>query len=510
MATTRKKKTTEAGVEQLEQLDKAANPMNPMDTPERFKMSSIGYSGLRLFDGVVQTELVDDLKFPKCNETYRKMLLHPSINAPINLHKQMAGKATYRVLEPKDATQEEKRLTAIVSDMLFKDMEHGFDDFIADAMTMLDYGFAPIEKVYRQRTTSSGSLYNDGLIGIRKLGLRNQLSIEKFLFDADGETVIGVKQDLTLLSDPYNRFTNKSKTTVNIPRSKFMLITAGDNRQNPFGTSPLRNVYISWKYLQAIEELEASGVSKDLQGLPILSVPAEYMSAEASPEKKQAYMNFQNLVRNIQMNSQSGVVLPMIYDPETRQPMFKLELLSNSGRKVYDTEKIKEYYRAMIFIGLSADVLLQGVTSTGSHNVGMIKNSLTAQAVEAYIKRIVDVVNKDLIRSIYERNGWDASRACMLDYEGFHDLDAETYFKSIQRVSAVGMLPKTLDVINANLRMLGIDELDSDTTQEELEEMLTPETSRSGDGLTEGLPGGVGSNVGLSGNDSDLNADNSA
>jgi hypothetical protein len=336
MATTNKR-TTSA------KADKVEKAMNPMDTPDKFKMSSIGYSGLKLFDGVVETEIVDDLKFPKCNETYRKMMMHPSINAPINLHKQMVGKASYRMIEPKDATAEEKRRTQIVGDMLFKDMDHSFEDFVADAMTMLDYGFAPIEKVYRRRTKAAGSMYDDGLIGIKKLGLRNQLSIEKFLFADDGETVVGVKQDLTLLSDPYNRFRNRANTAVKIPISKIMLFTAGDNRQNPFGSSPLRNVYISWRYLQAIEELESSGVSKDLQGLPVLSVPAEYMSADASPEKKQAFANFQNLVRNIQMNSQSGVVLPMIIDPETRQSMFKLELLSNDGKKNYDTDKIKDY-----------------------------------------------------------------------------------------------------------------------------------------------------------------------
>lgn len=489
---TRKTKTT---------VEKA----NGVDNPERFRLGSIGYSGLKIFDGVVETEMVADLKYPKSNETYEKMMLHPAVNASIALHKSMVGKATYRFLPPKGATEEEKSQTKIIEEML-GDMETTLPDVVAEAMTMLDYGYAPLEKIFRRRTKDAGSLYDDGLIGVRKISLRHQKSISKFIFSEDGENVTGIKQDITLLSDPYNRYTKISANSPVIPRSKFLLFTAGDKKTNPFGTSPLRNVYLPWKYLQAIEELQASGVAKDLQGLPILHIPAQYMAEDATPAQKQFYLWAQNIVRNIQMNSQSGVVLPMIFDPETRQPLFKMELLSTDGKKNYDTGKIIEYYRTMIFIGLSADVLLQGATQVGSFGVGSLKTSLTGNAVEGYLKHIVEVLNNDLIRQLYELNNWDASRRCKIDYEGFESVDVDTYGKTVQRMSATGMLPKTLGVINTNLRTLGIDELSADTTQEELDKMLTPDTSRSGDGMAtpfEGTRTSAGS-----GNDNDSNLDN--
>ena len=499
---TRKKtnQTTEVEIEKAKGIDE----------PERFKLGSIGYSGLKIFDGVVESEMVKELQYPESNKTYKKMLLHPAVNASVALHKNMVGKATYRVVEPKNATDEEKQRTEIIRQMLLEDMETSLESVVAEAMTMVDYGFAPIEKIFRRRTKDSGSLYNDGLSGVRKLSLRHHESIEKFIFDDEGEHVSGIKQDIVLLSDPYNRFSRKAKTSVVIPRSKFMLFTAGDTKTNPFGTSPLRNVYLPWKYLGAIEELEASGVAKDLQGLPMLSIPAQYMSPDASPEQKQFYSWCQNIVRNIQMNSQSGLVLPLIYDPETRQPLFKMELLSTEGKKNYDTTKIKEYYRMMIFVGLSADVLLQGTGETGSFAIGSLKTTLTGQAVENYLKHVVEILNNDLIRQIYELNGWEANRRCRVDYEGFEDVDLDTYGQAIQRMSATSMIPKTLDVINANLRMLGIDELPGDTTQEELDKLLTPMTSRSGDGMVEGMPSGTGSADGSSGNASDLNSANAA
>ncbi|MGL5075939.1 MAG: hypothetical protein ACRDBG_08865, partial [Waterburya sp.] len=63
----RKTKTT--------QIEKAKG----LDTPERFKLGAIGTSGLKIFDGVVETEMVSDLKYPYSNDTYEKMMLHPSI-----------------------------------------------------------------------------------------------------------------------------------------------------------------------------------------------------------------------------------------------------------------------------------------------------------------------------------------------------------------------------------------------------------------------------------------------
>lgn len=482
---------------------------NGIDSPERFKLGSIGYSGLKIFDGVVETESVSDLKYPKSNETFEKMLLHPAINAPIELHKSMIGKATYRVIAPRDASDIEKKQTTLIESMLL-DMEDSLESVVADACSMLVYGFAPMEKVFRRRTKDSGSLYNDGLIGVRKISLRHQKSISKFIFDDQGENVIGIKQDITLLSDPYNRYKNVSSTSPVIPRSKFLLFTAGTSKANPFGTSPLRNVYIPWRFLTNIEDLETSGVAKDLQGMMVMWLPAEYMSADASPEQKQFFQYAQNVVRNSQMNSQSGLVMPKVYDPDTRQPLFDVQLLSTEGKKNYDTTSIKEYYRMMIFIGLSADILLQGNTSVGSFALGSLKNSLTGQAVENHLKHIVEVLNNDLIRQLYELNGWNAARRCKIDYEGFSETNLEDYSKAIQRMGATAMLPKTKDVINSNLRIIGVDELPDEMTQEELNDLLGEQSTKSGQGMKEGLNSGTGSADGSSGNGSDMNSDNAA
>jgi hypothetical protein len=82
------------------------------------------------------------------------------------------------------------------------------------------------------------------------------------------------------------------------------------------------------------------------------------MAEDADEITKAQYREWQNIVRNIQQNQQSGMVLPLAYDETTKQPLFKFELLKNEGGKAYDTTSIKDYYVKSILTALSADVLI--------------------------------------------------------------------------------------------------------------------------------------------------------
>jgi phage gp29-like protein len=216
---------------------------------------------------------------------------------------------------------------------------------------------------------------------------------------------------------------------------------------------------------------------------------------------------WENSMRNLQMNQQSAMILPNAYDPETKQPLFKLDLLSLDGKKAMDTAKVKEYYKNLIFTTLFSDVLILGQGNTGSFALGQVKNSLTGSYAEALLDGIVEILNMDLMRQTYELNGWDTSRMCRFDYENLESDDLETLSKAIQRMGAVAFLPKTLDVVNKVLESIGVDALPEGT---DLDKILPDKTTKSGQGMQEGMNSGTGSADGGSGNASDMNADNIA
>jgi hypothetical protein len=479
----------------------------PADQPERFRIGEIGYSGLSIFDGVTNEEIKRELNFPYNIKTYREMSYHTSVNACLQLYENLISKVTWRIVPPKDASEEEKKQAEFVGQCLH-DMDIPFRQVIKDALSSNVYGFAVLEKVYRRRNTNSGSMYSDNKIALKKIALRSQETIEKFIFDDSGNEILGVKQNLTNVQNG-KLYGNRSKQELEVvlPRSKVMLVTTGRNRNDPYGKSPLRDVYLAWRYLTVIQEIEAAGVARDLQGMPVLKIPAQYMSDDASPDQKAIYENFKNIIRNIQNNSQSGVILPSQTDPETRQPLFDLTLLSTEGgKKNFDTGKVKEYYQNMIYTGMSADILIMGQGGVGSFALGQIKNSLTGSAVESMLDNIVDVFNRDVVRQLYELNGWDISRAAKLDYEDLNTVDLETTSKAFQRFASTGLFELDRDILNKVRTLVGVDKLPDNAPVDE--ESLTGNTSRSGDGMA---TAGEGTSNSPSGEDtSSNNLENSA
>ena len=457
-----------------------------LDTPDRFKLSESGYMGLNIFNGITNEEMKKELNFPQSLKTFKNMSYHGAINSPLTLYTNIISKADWVVKPPKEASEAEKKQTEFIRECLH-DMDQPFEELVKDILSMNIYGFSVHEKVFRKRYSSNGSKYNDGLIAWKKLPIRSQESIKKFLFSDDGNEIKGVQQNISNLSDPYNRFSSRDKLEVNLPREKFMLFRTGNHRGDPFGKSMLRDAYLAWRYLTVLEEIESNGVAKDLSGVPILKLPPQYLSKDATPDQVAIRQYYERSMANLQVNQQSAMILPNAYDPETRQPLFELSLLSMDGKKGFDTTKVKEYYKNLILTSLFADILIMGQSATGSFALGQIKNSLSGAMAESMIREIKSVFNNDLIRHTYELNGWNTARACTLDFENMESADLESFSKAVQRYASTSVLEVDREVLNRVRESMGVDPLPEDL--EPQQELLPAFASRSGDGMEVGTTG---------------------
>jgi len=194
------------------------------------------------------------------------------------------------------------------------------------------------------------------------------------------------------------------------------------------------------------------------------------------------------------------LILPQAFDPETRQPLFDISLLSTEGKKNFDTTKVKDYYKNLIYTSMFADILQLGQGQTGSFALGQLKNSLTGSAAEAMLRSIMDVINNDLIRMTYELNNWDTSRMSMIDFDNLETVDLEAFSKAIQRYASVSGLEMDRPALNRIRESVGIDKLPDDA--EPMLEYLPNYSSRSGDGMT--TPG-EGTSTEVSGEDTSSN-----
>jgi hypothetical protein len=421
-------------------MPRKATITKSIDTPDRFKLGEAGFLGLPMFNGVTTAEQKRELNFPNSIKVFKQMGYHSTINSAMTLFDNLISKVDWQITPPKDATEAEKEQCRIVQSMLH-DMEQPWGDFISDVLSCNQFGFSVHEKVFRRRLLSNGSDFNDGILGWRKLPLRAQETIEKFLPSKDGNDIIGVKQNISGVSDPYNLYSTRG-AEINLPRSKFLLFRAGKHRGDPYGCSPLRDAYLAWRFLTALEDLEAVGISKDLNGIPILKIPSNVLSSNASAAELATRAYYENSMRNLGNNQQSTVLLPSDVDPETKIPLFELSLLSVDGKKAFDLNKVKEYYKNLILTSLFSDVLMMGQSQVGSFALGSIKNSLSASFANATLKRICDVLNQDLIKHTYEVNEWDVSRRGKLDFDNLDPVDLDTLSKAIQRIGAVGFPTK--------------------------------------------------------------------
>jgi len=476
-----------------EVIEKGVYPEIP-----KFQLSETGYTGLKIAAGLPIDELKRELQYPQSMITYKQMSYHSTIAAALALYELMISKVHWKVLPPENPTPEDLKRTEFIKECMH-DMDHSWMSFIQEAGSCKTFGFSVHEKVFRKRLKSKGSKYDDGLIGWKKLPIRAQDTIYRWYYSEDGRDLIACKQ---LVYAAYKSIDvmQKIKPEVIIPRSKFLLFRTGKHKDNPFGRSCLRDCFYAWKFLTMIEETEASGILRDLQGLPVLFLPPQYMTEDATPEQKAIYQQYQNIMRNIQQNQQAGLILPQAFDPETKQPLFKFDLMGVQGGKSYDTTKIKEYYKNSILTTLFADLLIMGQGSTGSYALGSIKSNLMAVAIETLLREISDVLNNDLIRHTFELNGWPIDRLPQLMYEDFENDDLEAFSKAVQRYASTSVLEIDRPILNKIRESLGVEGYAED--QEPQYDLMPNYSSRSGDGMA---TVGEGTSNSVSGKDTSSN-----
>ncbi len=444
-------------------------------TPVRLQMGEQGYLGLKVSNNKIYEEAREELRYPASMKTYFDMANDATIASALSLFEMMMSRVEWTVATKKDASQVTKDRAAFVESCMH-DMEHSWYSFIKEVSSCYTYGFSVHEKVFYKRLKSNGSRHNDGRYGIRKLPIRAQSTISKWLFDAMGRNMTHCVQDLRLIPDA-TRYTGLLAKHPNgelqLERSKFLHFRTDVSRDNPEGKSPLSKVYSSYKYMMELKEQEAIGITRDLAGMPTLYLPPRYMSADATIEEQAVYEHYKRVIRNIQNNEQSGLILPQMFDPESKQPLFKFELMGTSGGKSYDTNAIISRYANEILQALFADVLKLGQDGVGSYSLADSKSSLMAMAVENRLKEIQDTLNTDLLHQLFQINGWDTAELPWFQYGDLEKMDLDVFSKAFQRIKTSGFIAPTPGNINFVAELMGLpDRIEEDMSQDKLLELL--------------------------------------
>lgn len=454
--------------------------------PSRLRLGEYGTIGLKHVNGRILEESRKELRFPQSLKTFKMMANDATISSALSLFEMMVERVDWDVDTGVSPSPEMEAKAKFLKECM-ADMEHSWTDFIREITSIFTYGFSVHEKVFRRRLKTAGSKYNDGKIGIRKLPIRAQDTLSKWVFSEDGRSMIGVEQDLSSVEGG-TRYINIGDTKVFIPRNKFLLFRTNAKRDNPEGRSPLVSTYYAWKYRTMLEEQEANGVARELTGLPLLKIPPRYMSEDASDSEKQIFEYYKRVIRNIQNNEQGGLIIPQAFDPESRQPLFQFELMTVNGSKMYDINEIINRYDNKLLTSLLADILRMGQDSIGSYALASEKSSIMRLAIESRIREIADVINNDLIPQLFILNGYDAADEFpKIVHSDVDNISLDEFSKAVQRIFSVGAIEFDRPVANKIRAVMGVD---LKPESEPVDDDLVPgATSRAGDSMAVGKTG---------------------
>lgn len=264
-------------------------------------LAEFGSTGLKRSGGFLTEEFLSQLSGPKAQRVYREMADNDAAIGGALLAMETLAKQVAWSIDPADESPTAHEVAEFVESCR-QDMEHTWADFISEAMSMIVFGWAFFEEVYKLRigpkesSARCRSKHRDGRWGWRKLAIRAQESLYEWTFDDE----TGDATHMVQMPAPDYRIRK-------IPLAKGLHLRIRSRKGSPEGRSLLRNAYRSWYFLKRIQEIEAIGTERDLAGLPDMQVPVEVMQAAAGSDLGRLRSYYETMVSRIRRGEYEGI-----------------------------------------------------------------------------------------------------------------------------------------------------------------------------------------------------------
>lgn len=364
----------------------------------------IGSYGLRQYGGWIREEFLRSLSGREAARTYREMRDNsPTVGAILFALTQLIRKVEWRINPANDSAAAEEKADFVES--LMGDCSHTWEDFVCEALSMLPFGYAAHEVVYKKRMGRNGesrSKFDDGLIGIHRLPARGQETILKWFFDTNGQ-IKGLRQQPWI------------GPLIDIPIQKLLIFRPTAYKNNPEGYSILRTAYRPYYFQKRLEEQEAI-LFERFSGFPVLQVPSALLSAAngGDADAQVAVENYKKIITNVRIDEQMGLLIPSDHYIDgdgkiSNAPMYKFEFATpQTGRATGNLGESITRYKLDIATSVLADFLFIGSTSTTKGSaLGISKIDIFYQATEGWLKSIAAVLNRHLLPRLWELNDFD-------------------------------------------------------------------------------------------------------
>jgi len=397
----------------------------------------IGHTGLQTKWGAIQDDFLREWRGQEKVERVDEMLKNsPAIGAL-----RMAIELTIRDVQwmwTSESGENDPRLQ-LIEDAL-ENMSHSWLDHVIDALLMPFYGWSMFTIQYERV---------GGRLLWRKFKELGHETVHQWLFDEDGG-LKGLQQHPYLWPEP-------------IPIERMVLYRFRKRRNNPEGESMLRPAWIPYYYAKNLAQIEAIGIERNLAGLPVIYPPQGAEMTDGSTDYDTAH----EVVRNIRMDEQAGVVMPAPKG-EGEHQRWRLELLSaavaSGSSKVQDTDMVVSRYEKRMLMTALAQFLFLGMDNIGALATFEGGMSFFNVAVNAVADIIAETFTKFAAGRLLELNGMPTD-GIQLEHTAVGDTDVDALSNALQRVAP--LLTWTADDEVALREMLRLPEKAPEEIEEE-------------------------------------------
>lgn len=405
----------------------------PDDESDVSIFSEAGASGLVQYGGHIREEFLTELQGRRGARTYAEMAANNALLGAATLAiDTLIRRVEFRVDPAKDSGAEGEAIAEKVESCR-TDMDTRWTDFLSHALSMVVFGYAPVEVVYKIRRgevrDASGALVSmlsskhaDGWIGWRSFAPRAQDSIDRWDFDEAGRWC-GLWQQPEGQAERY------------IARARLLNFRPRAPKDSPEGYSMLRPAYRSYYFLKRFQEIEAIGCERRAVGVPVVEVPLDVAAQPSST----AYVGFKKLAEGIRRDTYAGVVMPAATDSRGVTG-YKLSLLTTGGDTPAEFDPIIKRYESRILMAFLAEFILLGMDKVGSFALSSDKTDLFAMVLETLLGVIVEEINDVEIPRLCRLNGVPPHLFPSLAYGDIEKADTAAITASIAQLLGAGAI----------------------------------------------------------------------
>lgn len=298
---------------------------------------------------------------------------------------------------------------------MFNRMEHTFDDYLRQALTMLPNGFSLFEKVYKEE---GGKIY------IKKMAMRLARSV--WSWNRDKETgEVGITQFLQMNDED-------KPANIDIPANKLIRFTFRQEGDNYEGVSILRSAYKHWYIKDTLYKLDVVKHEKQAIGIPVITLPDGHDDDDAAEAEA--------ILENLRANEKTFVILP--------GQDWKFEFANMSG-SVIDPEKTIQHHNREISKNILAQFMELGASnSSGSYALSENQQDFFMLSLTAIAKQFAETNNRLLIRELVDMNyemGEDQEYPTLC-FNKLGDVDIQTVSSALSTLASGGLITPDEDL----------------------------------------------------------------